>query len=751
MFVQRRRVVRGLRLVVPFLGFLGSAVSSTLAAEPLRVALRASDDAIEVDARLDEASWASAAKVDLAYETRPGDNIEPVAHTEMWVTYDTRHLYVAFRAHDPDPAAIRARLADRDRAREDDQVGISVDPFNDERRAFQFRTNPLGVQLDAFFDDVGGNEDSSWDAIWDSAGRLTDFGYVVEMAIPFSSLRFPPQSGPQTWGFEGIRLYPRANHHTFRSEPRDRDRSCAVCQFSKMTGFEGISPGKNLEINPTLTGNRTDSRPSLGASDFESGSVEEDLGLTVRWGFTPGLTLDATINPDFSQIEADSAQLEVNNQFALFFPERRPFFLEGVDFFETPFNVVHTRQIADPDYGVKLTGKQGKNAMGVFYAQDEATNLVLPGSQGSRTTQLAGEGNQATVVRYRRDIGGQSAVGMLVTDRQGDDGAYMNRVIGVDGLFRVTGSDTFRVQALESETRYPTELARDFGQPGGAFRDEAYRIAYNHNSRGWNGYATYESVGTDFRADLGFMPRGDRRFWVAGLERRWWGDEDDVWTRIRAGFDYDVTEDQRGQELEREAEIWGNISGPMQSFLNLRVGRRSRFFSGRTFEESFRQSYFEIRPSRSFFFGMFLRSGDTIDFANARPADQLLFEPQISLNLGRRTSIRLDHTFNELKVEGGTLFTANLSELRVVYQLNRRTFVRLISQFLDLERNPDLFRDPVDAKAQDLLNELLFSYKLNPRTVLFVGYADNHQADDLFGLTQTDRRLFLKLGYAWVL
>lgn len=704
-----------------------------------------------IDARLDEHVWRDAMRAELRYEIRPGENITPPANTEMMVTYDQRNLYVAFRAQDPDPTAIRARLADRDTAWNDDIVGITVDTFNDERRAFEFWSNPVGVQIDQFFDDVSGNEDSSWDAIWSSAGRLTEFGFVVEMAIPFSSLRFPKATGPQTWGFEGLRMYPRDKTHSFRTQMRDRNRSCYVCQLSKMTGFEGISPGMNLELNPTVTGNQADTRPDLGESDFESGSVDSDAGLTVRWGFTPSLTLDATLNPDFSQVEADVAQLDVNNQFTLFFPEKRPFFLEGADFFQTSFNAVHTRQIADPDVGVKLTGKQGKNAIGVFYADDTVTNLLIPGSQGSRTARLDGESSQASVLRYRRDIGGQSALGVLVTDRQGDDGTYSNQVTGIDGLFRFTDSDSVTFQYLTSETEYPTALARELDQPEGRFRDDAYRVAYRHNSRGWRSYATLESIGTDFRADLGFIPRGDRQFWVAGLERLWWGDEDDRWSRIWAGVDYDVTEDQSGQELEREAEIWGSISGPMQSFATVRLGRRTRFFNGREFEESFRQTFFELQPSANFFFEMFARTGDTIDFANTQPADQLLLEPGIRLNLGRRVVLRLNHTFNRLKVEGGTLITANLTELRAVYQFNRRTFVRLISQFLDLDRDPTLFQNSVEARSKDLLNELLFSYKLNPRTVLFLGYSDNHQANDRFDLTQTNRAIFMKLGYAWVL
>lgn len=746
---KRPRRVPALTAVWLFAIVTPAAGQETPSTGPRNHAITRATSDIVVDARLDEAAWADATLIDLPFEIRPGENTPAPARTEMRVTYDDRHLYVGFRAFDPDPSTIRARLSDRDRAFRDDIVGITIDTFNDERRAFEFWSNPLGVQMDLVFDDVSGNEDDSWDAIWDSAGRLTEDGFEVEMAIPFSSLRFPKTSGPQTWGFDAIRFWPRDRDYTFRSQPRDRDRSCYVCQFSKMTGFEGISPGRNIEINPTVVANSTERRDDLLASDFQGGDVDSEFGLTARWGVTPNLTFDVTVNPDFSQVEADTAQLEVNNQFALFFPEKRPFFLEGADFFSTPFNAVHTRVIANPDVGLKLTGKQGPHAIGVFTARDTGTSILFPGSQGSSLGFLDEE-NDIGVVRYRRDIGEQSALGVLVTSREGE-GRYRNQVAGLDGLIRFSDADSVSFQGLFSRTRYPQALVEDFDQPAGELEDSAYRVSYRHNSREWSGYATYEWIGDDFRADLGFMPQVDRRFWVAGLERLWWGEEEDWWTRLWAGADYDVTTDQSGQELEREAEIWGSVSGPLQSFANIRLGRRTRFFNGREFEESFRQIWLEAQPNAVFSFGVFIRRGDQIDFANTQPGEQFLVEPEVRFNLGRRVRLDLSHTFNELDVEAGNLFTANLSELRLVYQFNRRTFVRLISQYLDIERDPALFSRTVEARAQDLLNELLFSYKLNPRTVLFLGYSDNHQADDRVDLRQRSRALFLKIGYAWVL
>ncbi|MFL6290939.1 MAG: DUF5916 domain-containing protein, partial [Thermoanaerobaculia bacterium] len=351
------------------------------AAGPVRppYAVARATSAIKVDGNLDEAAWQAAAVIDLAFETRPAENTAPPVKTECLITHDDDSIYVAFRAHDPDPSQIRAHLSDRDKAFDDDFVGIVLDPFNDERRAFEFFVNPFGIQMDLFMDDVGGNESETWDAIWTSAGRVTGSGYEVEIAIPFSSLRFPRTEGDQIWGFDALRFYPRNQRHRIASQPMDRNVSCYLCQVSKMAGFAGVTPGLNMELVPTLTATRTDAKPDAFQDRLAEGDVETEPGITGKWGITPNLTLNAAINPDFSQVEADAAQLDVNTTFALFFPEKRPFFLEGADFFRTPFEAVFTRNVSDPEWGLKLTGKEGKNAVGVFVAQDDRTDFLIPG------------------------------------------------------------------------------------------------------------------------------------------------------------------------------------------------------------------------------------------------------------------------------------------------------------------------------------------------------------------------------------
>ena len=211
-------------------------------------------EALTLDGAIAESLWEQALVLELRYEVQPGENIQPPVRTEMLVAYDDVNLYVAFRCHDDDPSAIRARFTDRDSMFSDDFVGVVLDTFNDERRAFEFFANPLGVQADMLMDDVSGNEDSNWNAIWESAGRITDEGYEVEFLIPLTQLRFEATAGDQTWGIDGIRSYPRTDRHHITLFPRDRGENTYLGQEEKISGFSGIRRVQNLEIVPTMTG-----------------------------------------------------------------------------------------------------------------------------------------------------------------------------------------------------------------------------------------------------------------------------------------------------------------------------------------------------------------------------------------------------------------------------------------------------------------------------------------------------------------
>ncbi len=718
---------------------------------PELAASRASSE-IVVDGRLEEPAWADALSIPLPYEYLPGDNVAPPVATECLVTYDDRALYVAFRAADPEPAAIRAHLMDRDQVGtfvQDDHVVLMIDPFNDERRAFQFRVNPLGVQMDAVYSEVDSLEDFSFDMIWESAAQIHDGGWDVEMAIPLNQLRFPRTSGEQVWGFDIGRSYPRNQRHRIAAHRRDREVSCGLCQVLKVSGFEGIEPGRNLEIVPTATFTRNDAIDTFPDGELRSGDPDTEPGVTARWGVTPNVSLLATVNPDFSQVEADVAQLAVNQRFALFFPEKRPFFLEGIDFFSTPIDAVFTRTVADPEWGLKVTGKEGRDAFGVFVARDEVTGLLFPSNEGSSQTLLDLE-NDIGVVRYRRDVGANSTVGLLYTAREGD--GYSNRVGGFDGFFRLGDNDTVDFQWLRSETDYPDAVAADFGQPSDSFEGDAWQISYDHIDRDWLWFVDAGAYDAGFRADGGFVRRVDIREADGVLIRRWWGGEEAWWTRADVGAFVRRVEDDSGQLTDERYDLFANFAGPLQSFGEISLERNKERFGGVLYEDLDRaQVFYQIFPSGAVKVSAFVDVGDTIDFANNRRAEQLFAAPSIETKIGRHWNLKLDHTYQQLDVEGGRLFEANLTQLRAIYNINIRSFVRAIFQFRTIERNPALFDFPVEPERETLFTQLLFSYKINPQTVLFAGYTDNRLGLQGIDLTETNRTLFVKLGYAWIL
>jgi len=532
---------------------------------------------------------------------------------------------------------------------------------------------------------------------------------------------------------------------------RDRNLSCVICQFNKVTGLQGLKPGRNLEFDPTLTASRTDELDEFPDGPLEDGEGDVEVGITARWGITPSLVLTGTINPDFSQVEADVAQLAISERFALFFEERRPFFLEGIDVFSTPINSVHPRTVHAPDWGLKLTGKQNRNAIGVFAAEDTVNGLLFPSNQKTDRT-LLDESVTSGVVRYRRDVGANSSFGVIYTGREGEN-EYHNRVGGIDGLFRIGDRDTVEFQYLYSDTRYADAVAEEFGQQLEAFTDDAMELTYTHDSNKWFWRLEYEDFGPGFRLDSGFMPRVDTKKADVFIMRRFWAqDEDDWYDRWDVAVIGERTEDHEGQLTDEKYEAIGRVFGPLQSIVTGSFARGKQYFEGVLYEDlDWGELGFEIQPSGAVKLAFFGLEGDSIDVANNQPADETVLVPSIEAKLGRHVNILLDHTLQKLDVEGGKLFEANLSQLRLIYNFNVRTFVRAIFQWRDIERDPDLYSFEVEPKTETLFTQLLFSYKLNARTVLFAGYSDNHLGFEAVDLTQTNRTFFFKVGYAWIL
>ncbi|HLP60660.1 MAG TPA: DUF5916 domain-containing protein [Candidatus Deferrimicrobium sp.] len=705
---------------------------------------------IKIDGVLNEPAWEKATLIDAPYEWWPGDNVPAIVKTDCLVTFSKTKLYFGFRCYDPEPKKVRAHLMDRDALTTfvmDDHVTLLIDTFNDERRGFQFRVNALGVQADAFFSELEGFEDFSWDAIWSSAGKLTDYGYCVEIAIPFNQLRFPKSLEKQTWGICVERLYPRSVRHRLRSHPMDRDKQCFLCQINKVTGFENMSSGHNLEFDPTFTVNRTDTRTDFPDGKMQDGKIKPEPGLSARWGITSNLILNTTINPDFSQVEADVAQLEVNTRFALRYAEKRPFFLEGADFFLTPMEAVFTRSVYDPLWGVKMTGKIGRNALGFFAAQDRYNTLLFPSNQGSWLTSYK-ENIFSGVLRYRRDVGEGSTLGFLYAGRAGD--SYYNHVVGLDGFLRLSNTKTLNVQYLHSRTAYPLEIAQENGQDVDPFEGDALLVNFLHWARTFGYGINYQGFTDNFRADYGFIPRVGYHSFNAFFQPIFWTNGQNWFHRISGMFNFQRIINRGGDLTDQDIVFGMEYQGPVQSIIRPNLYFQKEWYNGIMYNKTQFQFYLDFRPRGGMKCTVLTLFGDAIDYENSRLAQSFLIQPTVDIAFGKNINLALNDTFQQLTKDGNRIYTVNLLQAKLVYNFNVRTFFRVILQYQDLRQDQALYLFPVNAKTKTLFTQVLFSYKVNPQTKLYIGYSDNQLGLVEFPLTRKNRTFFLKIGYALV-
>ena len=366
------------------LSILPAAARRASGEEPAEIRISRAAGPIVVDGDLSDPGWKSATKVDTFYETNPGDNVPPRVKSVAYLAYDDKFLYAGFEFSDPNPSKIRAPYGDRDDVPSyTDYGGIILDTRNDHRTGLLLLANPRGIQYDAITDDTTGNEDSSPDFYWDSAAKITQEGWVLEMRVPFSSLRYPPGE-KQSWGILLYRNYPREFRYQMFSSTLPRGGNCFICRSNHLTGLDNLPPAGHLIVAPYGTA-KEDAVPREGlGSPLVNKPVRFNGGVDAKWTPNENNAIDATLNPDFSQVESDVAQIATNQRFALFYPEKRPFFLEGLELFSSPIQAVYTRSITSPRWGVRGTGKFDSNQYTAFIAEDRGGgSVILPGPNGS--------------------------------------------------------------------------------------------------------------------------------------------------------------------------------------------------------------------------------------------------------------------------------------------------------------------------------------------------------------------------------
>jgi len=479
------------------------------------------------------------AKVTGFVQRNPHDGEKVSEPTEAYLGYDQKNLYLVFVCFD-DPKKVRARMSRREDITDDDQVAVLFDTFHDRRRAYEFQTTPLGVQWDAIYteasrQETGGNWDASWDAVWDSRGKVTSRGFVVWMAIPFKSLRFPATE-TQQWGIILYRGIQRENEEAFWPQISYKIAG-RLGQAATLDGLEGISPGRDIELIPygIMRGFRALDQRDPYNPYFQNAEAQGQVGLDAKFVIHDHYVLDLTANPDFSQVESEDPQITVNQRFEVYFPEKRPFFLENEDYFRTPIDLFFTRNIQDPSAGIRLTGKEGPYSVGVMSSDDRAPGLAVPSfcpaTSPICSDNLSGIRSYFTIARVSRDIFRQSTIGAVYTDWECPTTGEFNRVGGVDTRLRFNANWIVEGQAVVSSSNLqglnayysPTGNLQttceynlfpfssgNLGN-GNHYAGPADKLEVRRNGLHFNYIGTYQDVSPGFVTVPGFVNRVDIR------------------------------------------------------------------------------------------------------------------------------------------------------------------------------------------------------------------------------------------------
>ncbi|MFL5638063.1 MAG: DUF5916 domain-containing protein [Gemmatimonadaceae bacterium] len=676
---------------------------------------------------------------DAFLQREPKDLVPSTERTQAYVSYDAANLYIVLVCHAKDPSKVRARMNRREAILNDDFVGVFLDTFNDHQRAFMFLVSPLGIQLDGIITE-GQDDDFSFDTIWQSRGELTSFGYVVWLAIPFKSLRFPPATGPRTWGIAFMRGIPVNSESAFWPGIT-RSKTSFTGQFAELHGLENVSPGRNIQLIPygTFTGARFLDRDIPAYDSQADGRVGIDAKIVAR----DSMAIDLTLNPDFSQVESDEPQVTVNQRFEVFFPEKRPFFLENSGYFQTPVNLFFSRRIVDPQFGGRVTGKVGGWAVGALVLDDRA-----PGHNVEADDPLHDDRAVNAVVRARREFG-DSSVGGLVTMR--DFGSSFNRIASADARLRLNAKWFAQGQAAIADTKGLDRVHQ---------QDAAYSANLNRNSRAFSYVLDYTDIGKDFRTALGFVPRTDIRQGTQFVAYRWYP-KSGALTSIGPNSFVQSTWDHSGQLQDWTVRFPLELNFKAQSGMFFRRQQSMERFAG----IDFREHENLVNGNTSYFrwmdVGFFTATGTRPNYyppSGMLPFLANFWDAQLSLTFRPASGLRLDETYiySHLGTRTDprrTIFDNHIVRSKMNYQFTREFSLRVIVDYNGVLSDPSLVSLE---RTKHLAGDVLLTYLIHPGTAFYVGYTDGYDSVQLGSsgvvsinspTTSTGRQFFVKTSY----
>ena len=720
---------------------------------------------------------------------QPGDGVPGSESTTAYLSYDDKNLYVAFICHD-DPSLVRAHLSKREDISQDDGVGIYLDTFRDAHRAYFFFSNPAGVQADAIYTE-GYGADYSFDTLWYNSAHLTKGGYAAFFSIPFKSLRFS-HDPEQTWGVALYRVILRKNEYLYWPYITQRVQGITQ-QFAPVSGLDEISPGHNLQFIPygLLASDHFLNQPQTPFVNFPPAiddRFEHRAGLDAKFVLNDALTFDVTLNPDFSQVESDDPQVTINQRFAVFFPEKRPFFIENAGFFGTPINLFFSRKIADPQFGARMTGKIGKWTLGTLFIDDRQLGLNQPA--GSRFDTRAVDG----LFRVTREFGSQSYVGAFFSSRDFADTS--NRVASLDARIKFSPSLVLYAQTSHSWTRQDANLfpscltEKNLNAQGvGSQQGNASLLQLDYLTRHWASSTVYDDISPDFCAELGFIPRTDIRRVQQVLDYFWRPNSGRIvdFGPLTRGL---VNWNRQGKIQDWEADLGFQIDWTGQTSLSVTRAEAFELFNNIPFRKHGTVVTFSTAPAKWLSLRTSVSSGTGEDFF---PGQSGLASPPLTPFLGntKRASLgftlrpssrlRFDQTYilSRLGTRNGStppgftpgqsIFDNHLMRSKLNYQFTREFSLRFILDYngtlanrdlIDLQPNLGSYDGGPIVPTKQFTTDILFTYLLHPGTAVYVGYNNgfnNLTLDRSFvppqvfnsnpSIASTSRLFFVKLSY----
>jgi hypothetical protein len=681
-----------------------------------------------IDGTLDDPVWKAAHRLQAFTQKRPVEGAPATEQTDVYIAYDATKLFIGIYAHYSDRSLIRANRVDRDKTSNDDLVSITLDPFQDQQRGYQFSVNGFGIQADAL---VGAtSSDSSWTALYESAGALVEDGWVAEMAIPFKSIRYPQKNAGQQhrWALQIERTI-EGKDEAITWAPVSSNILGTLTQMGVVTGLQNLSMTRNLEILPTVTAiqqGKLDPEGRFNTSDVE------DAGLNVKYGLTSNLTLDVTYNPDFSQIESDRPQIEFNQRFPVFYPELRPFFIEGQEIFAIgigpPTRPLHTRAIVDPQIGAKLTGKVGRDSIGVLVANDQA-----PGRTDDRLNPAFDQSAKILVGRYRHDLYTNSFFGALVTNREFL--SMHSRLGGLDAQFLFAKNYQLQLKIMGSDHRDALGVTRK-----GHLLDVMHRKAGKHFS-----YLVAENdVTPGFKSDLGFVPRTYRRP-LGNATYLWWPEKRLISWGPKFTFDHSEDYDT-GELIQQIRQLSVSSTWAKNISLSTNINDDRERFNDVDFRKQRLSVTAAINSSRKASTSITVSKGDEIRYVtNPFPGTTTAVNASVTLRPTSRLQADLSVNttrFTDLRTNA-EVFDVKIFYAQTTYQFTSRLLVRTIVEHNTLNKTVGL--------------NLLGTYRVNAGTAFFVGYDDRYRQGDMITARmvaddqyrRTNRAVFTKLQYLY--